>query len=131
MTALERPFRPVDLASSPVASFDLNDLAARLKEEPQYESVGKGGLTLAREADATVILEVLEKGRALKEHRAPATAMVVLLSGRATFRSAKGTPETELVPGSLVVFASDLDHALVADEDSTCLIVIGGHPRPK
>ena len=29
-------------------------------------------------------------------------------------------------PGTLVTFSGDLDHALVADEDSVCLIVIGG-----
>lgn len=129
MTTIERPFRPVDLDASPLASFDLNDLMAKLVLEPQYGEAGKGGITLARESDLTVVLEVLRKGCALKEHRAPANAMVILLSGRATFGSAKDGQQASMVPGSLVVFASGLEHSLVADEDSACLIVIGGHAR--
>lgn len=126
MTEIERPFRPVSLASEALASFDLNDLVTRLVQEPQYIEEGKGGVTLTRDADLTVVLEVLRKGSALREHRAPASAMVTLLSGRASFSSEKGAKQTDMVPGSLVAFGSGLDHALVADEDSACLIVIGG-----
>lgn len=127
MTALERPFRPVSLSSEPVASFAVNDLVAQLIEEPQYEGEGKTGLALVRDTDLTVVLEVLRKGSELREHRAPAPAMVILLSGRATFTSGDGAQQREMVPGSLVAFASHLDHALVAVEDSACLIAIGGH----
>ncbi len=131
MTPLERPFRPVDLTSTPLESFDLNDLVAQLVLEPQYHEEGKAGITLARDAHVSVVLEALRKGSELREHRSPASAMVTLLSGRATFVSEAGAKRTEMIPGTLVAFASDLDHALVADEDSACLIVIGGRAAPR
>lgn len=126
MNPLERPFRPADLTETPVRSFDLHALAAQLVREPQYEAEGKAGLTLIRDAQVVLLLEALRKGSELREHRAPASAMVTLLSGRATFVSEAGAQRTELTPGTAVAFAAGLDHALLADEDSACLIVIGG-----
>jgi quercetin dioxygenase-like cupin family protein len=126
VSPLERPFRPADLTATALESFDLNHLAAQLVLEPQYEEEGKAGITLARDAHVSVVLAALRRGSELREHRAPASALVTLLSGRMTFVSERGSKRTEMVPGTLVAFAADLDHALVADEDSACLIVIGG-----
>jgi quercetin dioxygenase-like cupin family protein len=121
----------VDLTATALESFDLNGLTEQLRVEPQYKEEGRAGITLARDAHVSVILEALRKGSELREHRAPASALVTLLSGRATFVSEPGAKRTEMVPGTLVAFAADLDHALVADEDSVCLIVIGGRAGGK
>lgn len=126
MSPLTRPFRPVDLTATALESFDLKGLAEQLTMEPQYKEEGKAGVTLARDAHVSVVLQALRKGSELREHRAPASALATLLSGRATFVSESGSKRTEMVPGTLVAFSADLDHALVADEDSVCLIVIGG-----
>lgn len=126
VSLLERPFRPVDLTATSFEAFDLDDLATRLMQEPRFLDEGRSGITLVRDAQVSIVLEVLRKGSGLREHRAPASAMVSLLSGRATFVSGPDGTRTEMLPGTLVVFASDLDHALVAEEDSSCLIVIGG-----
>lgn len=126
MSPLERPYRPVDLSVTALESFDLHRLAAQLVREPQYEEEGKAGITLARDECVSVVLEALRKGSELREHRTPASAMVTLLSGRATFVSEAGAKRSEMVPGMLVVFAAGLEHALIAVEDSACLIVIGG-----
>jgi len=125
MASLDRPFRPLDLAATPLGSFDLDELVARLAEEPQYEREGRAGLTLVHDGQLTIVLEALRAGGELREHQAPASAMVTLVRGRATFVS-DGDKRTALVPGTLVAFASGLGHALVAEEDSACLIVIGG-----
>jgi quercetin dioxygenase-like cupin family protein len=126
MTPIKHPFRPVDLTATPLEAFDLNDLIAQLALEPQYNAEGKAGITLVRDAHVSVVLEALRKGSELREHRAPASAMVGLLSGRATFVSEPGAKRVEMVPGTLVAFAAGLDHVLIAVEDSACLIVIGG-----
>lgn len=131
MSPLTRPFRPVDLTATDLESFDLNVLAEQLTMETQYKEEGKAGITLARDAQVSVVLEALRKGSELREHRAPASALVTLLSGRATFVSEPGSRRTEMVPGTLVAFSADLDHALFADEDSVCLLVIGGRPGRK
>jgi quercetin dioxygenase-like cupin family protein len=116
----------VDLTATALEAFDLNGLAEQLTMEPQFKEEGKAGVTLARDAHVSVVLEALRKGSELREHRAPASALVTLLSGRATFVSEPGSKRTEMVPGTLVAFTAGLDHTLVADEDSICLIVIGG-----
>ena len=126
MSPVQRPFRPVDLTATSFESFDLNGLTAQLVLEPQYEEEGRAGITLVRDAHFSVLLEALRKGSELREHRAPASGIVTLLSGRATFVSEAGAKRTEMVPGTLVAFAAGLDHALIADEGSTCLIMIGG-----
>lgn len=126
MSPLTRPSRPVDLTATALESFDLNGLGEQLMMEPQFKEQGKAGITLARDAHVSVVLEALRQGSELREHRAPASALVTLLSGRATFVSEPGSRRTQMVPGTLVAFSADLDHALVADEDSVCLLVIGG-----
>ncbi len=129
MKPLSRPFRPVDMTATALESFDLRGLTEQLKLEPQYKEEGRAGVTLVRDAHVTVVLEALRKGSELREHRAPASGLVTLLSGSATFISEPGPKRTEMVPGTLVAFSAELKHALVSDEDSVCLIVIGGHAK--
>lgn len=126
MRFLERPFRPVDLTTTALQSFDLNSLIAQLESEPQYREKGRAGIALVRDAHVSVVLEALQKGSELRDHRAPASAMATLLSGRASFISEGGAKRVEMVPGTLVAFGADLTHALIAEENSACLIVIGG-----
>lgn len=126
MPTLDRPFRPLDLSTSSHGRFDLPELADSLQHERQYRDEGKAGVTLTRDREITTVLQVLRAGSALREHRAPASAFVVLLRGRARFVAGDGAADTTLKPGTLVAFSSELGHALVADEDSACLIVIGG-----
>lgn len=126
MTKLERPFRPADLTATALEAFDLNGLVAKLTQEPQYREEGMTGIALVRDDRISVVLQALRKGTGLREHRAPASALVTLLSGRATFTSEGGAKRTAMQPGTLVAFASGLDHAVVADEDCAFLLVIGG-----
>lgn len=126
MPSLDRPFRPVDLAATPLASFDLDDLVARLVQEPQYRQDDRAALTLVHDAQLSIVLVALRAGGEFREHHAPASAMVTLVRGRATLLSEGDATPTEVTPGTLVAFAAGLDHSLVAEEDSACLLVIGG-----
>ena len=126
ITSANRPFRPVDLKEKALEVLDLESLAEGLLGEAQYETEGKAGVTLTRDRGLSVVLEVLRKGGELGEHRAPGPAMVTLFSGRARFVSSGRGEEFEVVPGRMVLFAPGLEHALVAEEDCVCLIVIGG-----
>ena len=123
---LERSNRPIDPATTPLESFDLKGLAAELMEGPTYQERGQVAITLVRDAHISVVLVVLGKGGQLHKHHAPTSATVTLVSGRMTFSSESAAKQIEMLPGTLVAFAATLDHALVADEPSVCLIVIGG-----
>jgi len=126
----ERPHpRPVDPSIEPVEHFALAALATGLRQGEQYRRTGKAGSTLVRDDQLSIVLEVVRAGSAIREHRSPATATVVLLEGRASFVYEDGARRTPLARGELVAFSAEVDHALEADEDSLCLIVIGGRTR--
>jgi quercetin dioxygenase-like cupin family protein len=93
-----------------------------------YQEKGRSAVTLARDGQITVVLEALRKGNELKQHCAPSSATVALISGRATFNGGDGVQE-RMTPGSLVVLGKDVDHSLAAEEDSAYLITIGGRER--
>ena len=128
MVALDRPFRPVNPAEVSSKMFEVEDLVQALRTEPSYHESGRSAVTLARDGQITVVLEALRKGNELKKHRAPSSATVALVSGRATFKGGDGARE-RMTPGSLVVFGDDVDHSLSADEDCAYLITIGGRER--
>lgn len=124
--AFKRPFRPAEIGPSTLEQFPLAEMAAKLKIEPAFVKSGRNSLSLARCDDLTVVLVVLKKGAALKEHKAPGAATVVLLDGAIDFERSKDGKKTRLAPQDTVVFSADLQHAVEARQDSTFLVVIGG-----
>jgi quercetin dioxygenase-like cupin family protein len=124
------PTRPLPLAPGTLEFFRLGELAAELEAREEYRRAGVAGATIARDDEATAVLVALRAGAVMREHRAPASAVVVLLSGRARFTAGEGAGATELAPGSLAVFAADVPHAVEALEDARYLVVIGGRRRP-
>jgi len=122
----ERPFRPADLSETPLESFDLEALIAGMRAESPYEESGRAGVTLVHDSHITVLLEAMKAGAELKEHSAPSSAMVTLISGEATFLTNGGEKRADLKPGSMVAFAGGVKHALLAVSDCSALIVIGG-----
>jgi|SRR5690606_5146092 len=129
---LARPFRPIELSSGTLASFELPALAGALRGQEEYERTGVAAVTLARDDHVTLVLVALRRGDAMREHRAPSAGSVVVLSGRIAFsRSGGAQPErTELAAGGLVAFAADVPHSVEALEDAAYLVAIGGRTRP-
>jgi quercetin dioxygenase-like cupin family protein len=122
--------RPIELDADALTFFPLPQLAAELREREEYQRAGVTAVTLARDGHATLVLVALRKGAAMREHRAPSAASVVVLSGRVAFVADRDPARTELTPGSLAVFSPDVTHALEALEDAACLVTIGGRERP-
>ena len=129
VNGLSRPFRPVELKAGTLDFFRLRELAEKLKTEDEYRRSGVSGVTLTRDEHLTVVLVALRKGERMREHRAPAGAAVVLLSGRANFVSETDGRRTELEPSSLAVFAPEVSHAVEALDDAVYLVIIGGRDR--
>jgi len=127
---LERPFRPIELGADALAFFELPRLAGELRREPEYQRSGVAAITLARDGHATLVLVALRRGAAMREHRAPSAATVVVLSGRVVFVTGRDPARTELAAGSLAAFSADVPHAVEALEDAAYLVMIGGRERP-
>lgn len=121
--------RPVELGEGALAYFRLAERAGELEGSEEYRRTGIAGATLVRGGDATVVLVALRAGAAMREHRAPSAASVVVLAGRIAFVPGDGRAATELGAGSLAVFAADVLHAVEAREDARYLVVIGGRSR--
>jgi quercetin dioxygenase-like cupin family protein len=128
LASLSRPFRPIEIDADTLAFFQLPALAEDLKCQDEYASSGISAITLARDDHVTSVLVALRKGSLMREHRAPSAAMVVVISGRVRF-VAGDAAHTDLAPGSLAAFSSDVFHAVEALEDATYLVIIGGRER--
>lgn len=122
--------RPIELDAGALAFFPLPQLAAELREREEYHHAGVTAVTLARDGHATMVLVALRKGAAMRDHRAPSAASVLVLSGRVAFVASREPKRTELAAGSLAAFSPDVTHSLEALEDATYLITIGGRERP-
>lgn len=122
--------RPIELDAGVLAFFPLPQLATELREREEYQRSGVSAVTLARDGHATLVLAALREGAAMRDHRAPSAASVVVLSGRVVFAASREPARTELGPGALAAFSPDVVHSLEALEDATFLITIGGRERP-
>ena len=124
-TTIDRPFSPVEPSTAGLEAFSLSALSARARESAEYQRSGKASLTLVRSEPLTVVLIALRAGGGLREHHAPASAAVTVLSGEIDF-SAEGEV-TALAGGEAMAFAANLPHAVTARTDADLLLVIGGH----
>lgn len=124
--AYERPFRPIEITDSTVASFSLRSMAAQLMEEEVVENTGRNSLSLVRGNDLTVVLLVLKDQAVLHEHTAPAPITVTTLFGHLEFSTVTEPEPLRLQAGEVAVCAAHLSHSVKALEDSAFLLVIGG-----
>jgi quercetin dioxygenase-like cupin family protein len=129
--AVTPPPRPLELGAGALAFFALPALADELRGRDEYRRAGVTAATLVRDEHATVVLVALRRGAAMREHRAPSAATVVVLAGRVAFLAEREPARTELGPGALAAFAADVPHAVEALEDAAYLVAIGGRVRPQ
>ena len=122
----ERPFRPVELTASTLASFPIQAMAQQLMTEEAFQTSGRNALTLTRNAGLTVVLTVMQAGAVLQEHHAPAPVTILPLFGSIVLATDEGRTSTELAPGTTAAFAAHLEHRVEATQDSAFLIVMGG-----
>lgn len=102
--------------------FALTATVHSLREEATYLEHGRGGLTLVKNDELRVVVEVLRRGAGLAEHRAPGPITVQVLEGELRF-------ETEgdvlyLRRGELLALPAGRPHAVEAVQDSAFLLTI-------
>lgn len=120
---MTKPVTPTD-----GAWFDLEALAADLRQEQAYARVGHAARTLVRTSDLRVVLVVLKAGKTIAEHHASVTASVQTLTGRVTLQLPKRS--ADVAAGQLLVLGPELAHDVQAREDSTFLLTLGW-PSPQ
>ena len=120
--------RPPHEVSAAVTVLDLAQEVATLRQEPAWQQNDRNARTFVKEADLRVVLTVLKQGAIIKEHRAPGTAVVQVVSGRIRLRIADQA--VELSAGQVVVLERDVPHDIEALEESGFAIIIGWPASP-
>lgn len=85
---------------------------------------GHHARTLVRHADLKVVLVTMSGGVELRDHHAPGSATVQVLSGRVRFLLPDR--EVELRTGELLVLPPAVSHAVQAREDAAFLLSLAG-----
>lgn len=101
---------------------DLNMVADRLRAERSAGERGHRQQTLYRHNGITIALFVFEKGAKLPSHKADGTVNIHVLHGRINL-----TVEEQaytLTAGQVLILASGVRHAVVAEEPSEMLLTV-------
>ena len=123
MTPETHPRPPRHLAA-PWLRFNIGDEVAKLRQEPEWRAANHNAITLLKDPGMGLILMALGKGSRLDEHRAPATIAVHVLAGQIALRI--GEEKLTLGTGEIVTMEQAAKHEVVAMEESTILLTIGG-----
>ena len=118
-TRQPRPDRP---EAGPFVHNRLAEEVERLKTEPAWHDGDRNAITLTKRAGVRLVLTVLRKGAALREHRAPTAATLHVLSGRMAVRV--GDRSLELGSGEVLTMEPGLTHAGEARADTAFLLTL-------
>jgi quercetin dioxygenase-like cupin family protein len=102
--------------------FALKEHAQALREEGAYASAGRNGITLVKTPQLRVVLEVLQGGAELAEHRAPGPITVQVLEGALRFHL--GPEIFRVREGELLALPGGHTHSVEAVRDSAFLLTI-------
>lgn len=119
-------YRPIEINSGTVESFDLVQAAKELMADEIFRKSGRVARTLARGEEMTAVLTVLKNGKEIQEHTAPGPVSIQVLSGEIVVYVDAQKRQISLPAGSAVVLSSDAAHRVSAKEDSAFFILIGG-----
>ncbi len=124
--SFDRPYQPLEITESTVASFSLLAMGHQLMQEEVFGRLGRDSLSLVRHQNLTVVLLVLDTDAVLPEHQAPGPITVTVLAGHIDFLTSEGAKTLSLKTGDTILCAAHLLHSVKAREKSIILLVIGG-----
>jgi quercetin dioxygenase-like cupin family protein len=116
---------PAPLTGSLV--FDLDAIAAELRDEEAYRSGGHAARTLVREPDLRLVLIAVRASCRIAEHSADEIVAITLRAGQVAL--ALPTGKVALMPGQCLVLEPGVQHDVEAGADSTLLLTLGGKAR--
>lgn len=108
--------------SAPQHAFDLAAAAATLGKEPGAGEAGRRQTTLYKHGGTTVALFLFGRLTHLAPHRTKGTVTIQVLAGHLRI-TADGT-EHAVHAGNLLVLAPEVEHSIVAPEESTMLLTV-------
>ena len=123
------------LLAGPLLFFNLEEEFVQLKEDPEWRDRHRNAVTLLKEPHLSVVLVGLQKGAALREHKAQGPLTLYVLAG--AVRVGTGHEARTVQRQGLVSLEKNVPHEVEALEESAVLLTIAepnpcetGHPRP-
>jgi len=117
-----REERTARLYPNGIHVFDLPAAIIALREEAAYAQNGRNGMTLVKNPEIRMLVEVLLAGVGLAEHRAPGPITVQVLEGRLRFEA--GEEVIYLNAGEVLSLPAGEPHAVEAVHDAAFLLTI-------
>ncbi len=111
------------------AIFDVAAVEAEMRQEDAYQRDGHTARTLVRAEDLRLVLIVMKAGARIAEHQASDTAVIQALSGHVQLRLTSTI--ADLPSGRLIVLERGLRHDVEALAESSFLLTLGWHARPR
>ena len=118
---------PEDRFAGPHHRFDLDAVAARLASEDAAGVAGHRQQMLYKHGPTSLALFLFGAGTRLPPHRTGGTVIIQVIKGRLTVNA--GEQRHDLSAGSLVVLEANLQHEVIAHEESQMLLTV--HLDPK
>lgn len=114
--------------SGPLQSFDLEQEAARLRDEKAWQEGKRNAITLRKGEGMNVVLLVMKAGDRLEEHATPGPFSLSVREGRIRF--AASDEVVEAAPETLLSCDAGVRHTVEALSDAVCLLTVAGaHSR--
>lgn len=119
---------PDERFAGPQHPFDLNAVAMHLRQEVRSGVAGHRQESLYKHGPTSLAFFIFAANARLAPHRTNGTVIIQLLKGRLTV-NAEGTAN-ELRAGHLIVLQANVQHEVVACEESEMLLTVHLEARP-
>lgn len=105
---------------------DLTALALVLKEEENWEKIGRGSRTILKSETLRILLNVMKSGSEIKPHQAPGPISVQVIEGRILFNTEADS--VELTKGQMLTLQAHVRHSVEALEEAAFLLTVSPLP---
>ena len=106
--------------SGPVQGFDLDEEAARLRGEKEWQEGRRNAITLRKGGGLSVVLLAMKAGDRLEDHSAPGPISLMIREGRIRFTAESETVEAG--PETVLTCDAGVRHGVEALSDAVCLL---------
>lgn len=113
---------PEDRFAGPQHQFDLTAVVARLRQEMSAGTSGHRQETLYKHGPTSLAFFIFAEGARLATHRTNGTVIIQSINGHLTVTAEDQT--NELPAGSLLVLQANVQHEVVAREESEMLLTV-------
>jgi quercetin dioxygenase-like cupin family protein len=120
---------PDRMMDEPFLVFDFAEITKKIKSEAPWTKGDRNALTLLKKSSMSVVLIALKSPAEINFHHSGKSVSIQILEGSVNFIMNENT--ALLQKGSLLTLHEQIEHSLVALEESVILLTMTVHPVAK